>query len=139
MRDRHCRHGQDGHEIGDLPVVGHEWCDGKDDHASYAEDGEDHGELELLEHFGHFNEEVGELGFLGGGSPCHVDLEHVCKKSLGDVKRETTQEDCEHDGPFEVLVQRVQERSFADTVTHDSESHVAQTVEDNDNREPDLP
>ena len=138
---RHCdrRHGQDGHEILDLPVVGHEWCNSEDDHSGDTDDGEQHGELELLEHLGHFNEEVGEFGFLGGGTPRHVDLEHVAQESLGDMQGETTQEDCEHEGPLHVLEERVQEGAFTDTVAHDCQSDVAETIENNDDGEPDLP
>ena len=100
MTARHRRHGQDGHEILDLPIRRDERRGGQDDHADDPDKGEKHAELELLEHLGHFDEEVGELSFLGGGAPGHVDFEHVCEKSLGDVQGETAKEDAEHKGPL---------------------------------------
>ena len=72
-------HGQDGNEVLDLPVGRDETSRGKDDHAEYAQDGKGHAELEALEHLGHLDEEVGEFHFLRGGTPRHVDFEHVGK------------------------------------------------------------
>jgi len=70
-------HGENGDEICDLPIVGNERCYCEDDHSGDADEGERHREFELLQHLGNFNEEVTELGFLGSGTPCHVNLEHV--------------------------------------------------------------
>lgn len=76
------RHGENGDEILDLPVVRHERSNSKDDHTGDADNREKHGELEFLQHLGDFDEEVGEFGFLCCGSPSHVNLEHVAKQSL---------------------------------------------------------
>lgn len=92
-----------------------------------------------LEHLGDFDEEVGELGLLRCGTPSHVDLEHVSENSLTDVKRETTQEDGEEECPLEVFVDGVQQTSLTNTVSHDSEGNVSETVEDDDDGEPNLP
>ena len=103
MTDRHRRHGQDGNEIRDLPAVRHEGCLGQDNHAGDTNKRKGKAEFELLNHFGHFDEEVGELGFLGRGAPGHVDFEHMREESGGDVQGETAKEDAEHENPFEVF------------------------------------
>jgi len=139
MRDSDRAHRQDSDEILDSPVVWDERPDGQDYYACKTEDTEEHGELELLQDLGDFDEEVGELGFLGGSTPGHVDLEHVRKEGLGDMQRETSQEDGEHEGPLDVLEERIKEGSFTDTITHDSKSQVTKAIEDDDDREPDLP
>ena len=82
VRRAHRRHGQDGGE---------------------AEAREDDAELEVLEHLGHLEEEVGELDLLGRRAPRHVDLEHVRKERLRDVQRQAAEEDGEHGGPLEIL------------------------------------
>ena len=97
------RHRQDSHEIFDLPVRRDERAASEDDHAGDTEQGEGHAELELLEHFGHFDEEIGELGFFGGGTPGHVDFEHVGEERGRDMEREPAEEDSEHENPFEVF------------------------------------
>lgn len=102
MTRRDSRHGQDGDEIANLPVRRDEVGRGEKDHADDADGGEEHAELELLENFWHLDEEVGEFGFLGRRAPRHVDLEHVGQERLGDVERQATQEDTQHEGPFEV-------------------------------------
>lgn len=134
----HC-HGQDGDEISDFPVVGDERADSKNDHTSNAEDTEGDRVLEALEDPGNFNEEVGELGFLGGGTPLHVVLEHVSEESGGDVQRKTTEECSHHQDPLDVLEERGEETLVTDTVAHDGERQVTKTSENNDDGEPDLP
>ena len=102
MTNRNGRHGQNRHEILNLPIRRDEIARRKHDHARQTEHGEEHAELEFLEHFGHLDEEVGELGFFGGGAPGHVDLEHVREEGLRDVEGEAAEEDAEHECPFEV-------------------------------------
>ncbi len=58
---------------------------------------------------------------------------------MGDVQGEATEEDGEHECPFEVLEDGTEERSFADSVAHYCQSDVAETVEDDDDAEPDFP
>ena len=78
MTSRDGGHGQYRDEILDHPIGRNDLGrSGEEDHTGNAEDGEEHAELELLEHLGDLNEEVGELGLLGGGTPRHVDFEHV--------------------------------------------------------------
>lgn len=48
MRDGDGGHGEDGDEIRDAPLEGHEGSDGQDDHANNEDEGEDHGEFELF-------------------------------------------------------------------------------------------
>ena len=81
MTDGDGRHGEDGDEIFDLPVRRDEFASRENDHAGDTEQGERHAKLEFLEHFGDFDEEVGEFSFLGGGAPCHIDLEHMREES----------------------------------------------------------
>ena len=103
MTGRHRGHGQDSDEIRNLPVVRHERRLCEHDHAGDPDKSKGKAELELLDDFGHFDEEVGEFGFLGRGTPSHVDFEHVRKEGGGHVEGETTEEDGEHENPFEVL------------------------------------
>jgi hypothetical protein len=42
-------------------------------------------------------------------------------------------------GELTILVERVEERALADTVSHDREGNVTKTIEDDDDTEPDLP
>ena len=139
MRCNDGGHGQDGDKVGDHPVVRNEVGGGEDDHHNNRNDTEGERVLEALENLGHLDKEVGELGFLSGSTPCHVNLEHVSKESLGNVERQTTKEDGKHENPLEVLEEGAEEGSVADTVTHDGERDVTETVEDNDQREPDFP
>ena len=55
------------------------------------------------------------------------------------MDRDTTQEDEEQEEPFEVLDERTHEAALAGTVTECGESDVAETVEDDDERDPDVP
>ena len=96
-------HGKDCHKVRNHPVLWDERARRKNYHTGNADNRKDHAELELLEHFRNFDEEVRELGFFGGGTPSHVDFEHVSKKSGRHVERQTTQEDCKHENPFEIL------------------------------------
>ncbi|KAL9028704.1 MAG: hypothetical protein Q9196_002973 [Gyalolechia fulgens] len=96
------RHRQNGDKILNLPIRTDEAACCKNDHADDADKSKEHAELELLKHFGHFDEEVGELGFLRSRTPRHVDFEHVREKSLRNMEGETTQEDTQHEGPLEV-------------------------------------
>lgn len=104
MTDCHSCHGQDSDEIRDAPTVRNERGLGQDDHAGDTEERKGEAELEFLDDFGHFDEEVGEFGFFGRGAPGHIDFEHVREEGGGDVEGETTEEDAEHEDPFEVLV-----------------------------------
>lgn len=130
------RHGQNSHKILDPPAIRHKVGRRKDNHTHNTNQRKRNAELEPLEHFRHFDEEVGEFGLLGGRTPSHVDLEHVGKKCLGDVKGETAEEDAEHQDPFEVFEQGTEEGSVADAVSHDGQCDVSQSVEYDDDREP---
>lgn len=81
-------HGQNGNEIRYLPAVRNERSDGKNDHTGNTNQTKSNGVLEALEDLWYFDEEVGELGFLGGSTPLHVVLEHVGEKGRGDVGRD---------------------------------------------------
>ncbi len=61
------------------------------------------------------------------------------QECLGDVKRQATEEDCKHECPFEVLVERIEERTLANTISHDCKGDVSETIEDDDDTEPHLP
>lgn len=102
MADSHSCHGQNGHEILDLPIGWDECAVRKDDHSDDTGQRERHAVFKLLQNFGDFDEEVGKLGFLGGGAPSHVNFEHVREKGTGNVKGETAKENAEHERPFEV-------------------------------------
>lgn len=95
-------HGQDGNEILDLPIRGHEIGRSENDHADDADKREQHAPFEALQDFGDLDEEVGELGFFGRCAPGHVDLEHVSEQGRRDVQRQTAEEDGEHESPFEI-------------------------------------
>jgi len=64
VADADRRHGKDGDEVVDHPVVRDEGSDGEDDHADDADNSEGNAELEVLENLGDFDEEVGVLLFL---------------------------------------------------------------------------
>lgn len=55
------------------------------------------------------------------------------------MQRETTEEDCQHDRPFEVLEECIKQAPLADSVSHDCKSNVSETVEDDNDGEPNLP
>jgi hypothetical protein len=139
MAARHRGHGQDGDKIGDAPGIGHIAGGGQHHHAGDAKEGKADRVLELLDHLGHLDEEVGELGLLAGGAPAHVDLEHVGEQRLGDVEGEATEEDGQHEDPLDVLEQGAEEGLLAHAVAHHRQRDVAQPVEDDDDGEPDLP
>jgi hypothetical protein len=69
----------------------------------------------------------------------HVDTEHVSKDSKVDVKRKTTKEDGKHGHPFEILKKRGPETLFPKTVSENGEADVTDDVEDENNREEDVP
>ena len=101
-RDR--SHWQYGHEILDHPIRRNDLTRRRqEDHANDPDEGESDTELEFLEHLGHLDEEIGKLGFLGGGAPGHVDFEHVREQGLGHVEGQAAKEDAEHEDPFEVF------------------------------------
>lgn len=87
----------------------HEIRRGQNDHARNHHDAEKHREPELAQHFRHLDEEVRELQLLRRRAPRHVDLEHVREDGLGDVDRDTAQEDEEQEEPLEVLNERPDE------------------------------
>ena len=86
MTRGHGRHGQDSDEVLDPPVIRDERRNSQDDHGDDAEKRKRNGELEALEHLGHLDEEIRELGFLGRRAPRHVDLEHVRQQRLRYVQ-----------------------------------------------------
>ena len=61
------------------------------------------------------------------------------EQRLGDVKGEAAEEDGEHEDPLDVFEQGAEEGFLADSVAHDCQGDVAEAIEDNDDREPDLP
>lgn len=136
-RDR--GHGQDSDEVCDPPGVRHPVCRGQQHHGDDHDDGEQQAILEAPQDLGDLDEKVGKLRLLARGAPGHVDFEHVCQQRLRDVQGQPTQEDAQHEDPFEILCQRGQEGLVRDAVAHDRESDVAQAVEDDDDGEPDLP
>jgi hypothetical protein len=83
-----------------------------------------------LKHARHFDEEVAEFCFLGGGAPLHVVLEHVCEQRGGYVQRQAAEEDGEHEYPFEVFEQGGEECVCAEAVAEDGEGNVAEASED---------
>lgn len=96
-------HGEDGHELRDVPAPGDKCRLGHDDHYHNHEQGQAHRPLELLGHLRHFNEEVGELDFLRRSAPRHIDFKHVAEKGLGDMKGHAAEEHNEHEAPGEVF------------------------------------
>jgi hypothetical protein len=97
------RHREDGDELIYVPAPGDERRFRHDDHG--CDHGERHadGVFERLGHLGDFHEEVGELDFLAGCAPRHVDAEHVAEQRLRDVERHAAEEDDEHEAPGEVF------------------------------------
>lgn len=136
MTDSHRRHGQNGHEILDVPPIRNERRYCQDDHTHNTHDRKCDAELEPLQHLWHLDEEVGEFSFLGRRTPCHIDFEHVGQQGLRDVQGEAAEEDGEHEDPFEVFDQGAEEGAIADAVAHHCESDVSKTVEYDDNRKP---
>ena len=63
----------------------------------------------------------------------------MAQQSLGEVDGDAAKEDEEHEEPLEVLGQSGQEGALACAVTHRGEREIAKTVEDDDERDPDLP
>ena len=55
------------------------------------------------------------------------------------MKGEATEEDREHKSPFEILIERIEERTFANTISHDGKRYVTKAIEDNEDTEPHLP
>ena len=139
VTDDETRVGHDGLELDDVVGVGDEAGLGHDDEAGHGDDGKGHAEPELLEHLGHLDEEVGELELLGRRAPRHVDLEHVREDGLGDVDRDAAEEDEEHEEPLEVLGERRQEVALARPVAERCERDVAERIEDDHHRDPDIP
>lgn len=75
MADQNGSKRPDGEELCNSPVPGQ--CNCADDHTNSHENAEEEGELEVLDDLADFLEEGGVLGFLAGGTPVHVDTEHV--------------------------------------------------------------
>jgi hypothetical protein len=80
MTRPHHRHREDRHEIRDPPAHGHKRCDSEDNDSHNTKQTDCKAEFEPAKHPRNFNEEVGELGFLGRCSPLHIVLEHVRKQ-----------------------------------------------------------
>lgn len=135
MGDNGDSHGNSGRETINLPSVGSE--------ATQVDHATDHGNhdhehpFEAVEDLGHLNEEVRVLLLLSGGSPVHVNGEHVRTDGHGDVERETTEEDDEEWHPSEVLQKRREQSLFAEAVSENGKSDVGHGVEDDDEREED--
>lgn len=90
----------DGDEEVDLPEVWH--GEATADHGRTGDDAEDKGTLELLQNLRDFVEESCVCDFLGRRTPIHFDAEHVTEQGLGDMERDTTEENGEERDPFEV-------------------------------------
>lgn len=95
----HQRHGPDGSEVFDLPVVRDQGAErantSKHNHGKDHDEAEKEGELEPAQDGRHFVEERCAGGFLGCGSPGHVDGEHVASNGLGHVDGNAAQENRE--------------------------------------------
>jgi hypothetical protein len=111
----------------DLPAVGRKLAEV--DHAADHREHEHVHPLEAFPDLGQLRKEVGVVLFFGRGTPAHVDGEHVRANGQQDVERDAAEEDHEEWHPLEVLEEGAEERGFADTVAHDSEADVGQTVE----------
>lgn len=133
----HNRQWHDGRDDVDLVSVRCEFSEV--DHAADHGDGEAVHPLEALENLGHFLEEVTGDGLLGGGSPLHVDAEHVGAESEEEMETDAAEEDGEHGHPHEVLEECAEERLLAETVTEDSETDVSKTGEDDEQGDENLP
>jgi hypothetical protein len=123
----------------DSPVVRDEATLGHDNHSRDSDDGKAHAEPKVLENLGYFNEEIREFQLFGGGAPRHVDLEHVGQEGLRQMDGDTTKEDEEAEEPLEILEQGADEGSFAGTVTHSCQRDVTETVEDDNEGDPNFP
>ena len=104
MEDEVQRKGNDCSEIVDPPVCRRESA--KVDHAADDDDDTDIHPFVRLNEERNLLEEVGVLLLLARGSPLHVDVEKVGKKSQGDVERDTAEETGHERRPLEVLDQR---------------------------------
>lgn len=93
--------------------------------------------LEASDDLGDLSEEVGVVLFFGGGTPVHVDAEHVCADGEEDVEGYAAEEDHEEWHPFEVLQERGQETHFSEPVAHDCKTDVGEEVEDDQKRDED--
>lgn len=93
--------GEDGKELGDLPLPGQEEAADEDE----GDAGEDHeeGPPEAAQYAGHLVDEADLLYLLGGRAPGHVDVEEVGGDGLRHVDWNSSEIDCEHWNPFEVL------------------------------------
>lgn len=139
MTRRHRRQRQDSNKVLDLPVPRHKRGTSKDDHHDDTSQAEREAALKALKNLGHLAEEVGVLSFLARTAPLHVNGEHMSKQCLRDVQRETTEENGEHENPFDVEEKRVDKAHGADAVAHKGKGEIAQAVEDDDDGEPDFP
>ena len=111
MSEDQTRHWNDGLQLVDVPAIRDEIPYRQDDHTGHENYAKGKAEPEPPQGPWHLDEEIGEFECLRGGAPGHVDLEHVREQGLGDVNGYATQEDKEHEKPFEVFEERRQERA----------------------------
>jgi hypothetical protein len=88
--------------------------------------------FELLADMAHSLEESNVFDFFGCASPLHIDAEEMRKEGLADVQRNTTEEDCKHGYPFEVLAKCLENVAIFDTVAQDAEGYITDEREDED-------
>ena len=130
------RHRENRHKIRNHPTIRNERAKRQDENGRNANEADRKTIFEPLEHARHFDEEVGELCFLGRCAPLHVVLEHVGEQGRGDVEREAAKEDGEHEDPFEVFEEGGEEGVRAEAVAKEGEGDVAQACEDDYDGEP---
>lgn len=103
MTRRNRRHRQNRHKISNNPIMRHKTPQRQHDHSCYPSESKHHAPLEAAQDPWDLDEEVGQLGFLGGRAPGHVYFEHVGEERGGDVQGEAAEEDSEEEDPFGVF------------------------------------
>jgi len=74
-----------------------------------------------------------------GRKDLHIDAEEMRQQRLTDMQTESSKEDGQQEQPLQVLNHAVHPALSADAVAHSGEGQVAETVEDDDDGEPDFP
>ena len=152
MTSHHSRHGQDSDEIGNAPIVRDQTSrtSSQDNHADNADKRKRHAILEVLRNFRDLDEEVRVLDFLSRSAPGHVIAKHMGEEGGGDMEGEAAEEDAKHKGPLEVEEEVAEEALCLNRITvlievifvavaHSCETEVAETIEHDDDGEPDFP
>ena len=135
----HARQRHNRLELVDVPRKRNKIRLGHNHQPGHRHDGEGYAKPELLQHLRDLDEEVRKLEFLRGRAPCHVDLEHVGQDRLRHVNGDAAEEDEEHEEPLEIFDECRHEGALAGAVAEGGESNIAEAVEDDDERDPDVP